>query len=317
MDNDGRAGRTRIDTTMNATVTLRCGLNSQEERETYLSALNQCFPGWGDHAHWAWCFDRSVAGRTADVLQAFASGSIVAGSAVTYRHVRRSDGAVSLAGIMTGSWTLPAARGTGVFTRMIAASIDVAGTRGAGALLAFVTAANPSRRRLEEAGASLTPSFYCRAGDARGFIDPRVRDVQPPPGLDLRGANDGPACTFAYTSEEWRGQFVERPGNVRLLEVPGRWAAVVEYAGAFERLHALRVVAGTFIDAIDALTAHARAHARQLFVFTTSPVDASTLRGRAFDITDGFLTELSTGVGTSRPPLSDATSWHLQNGDRM
>lgn len=298
------------------TLTVSRGLETPEERASYLAALNRCFPGWGDRGQWAWCFERTVAGRAADFLQIAAGGLLIAGSAIVYRRVGAADVDGSTVGIMTGSWTLPEARGAGAFSRMIRESIEVAAARGAAALLAFVTAVNPSRRRLEAAGASLTPTFYCRSGAARGDRDPGLRE-RPLPGLDLRESPTEPSLSFAYTSEEWRGQFVERPGDVRVLEAPGRWTAIVEHAGAFERLHALRVERGSWLHAIDALTARAFHSGRQLFVFTASDLDAASLRSRGFEVVEGFLTALPTGARAPRAWQPMANGWHLQNGDRM
>jgi ribosomal protein S18 acetylase RimI-like enzyme len=298
------------------TLSVRRGLGTPAERANYLAALNRCFPGWGDHSQWAWCFERTVAERSADFLQIAAAGSAIAGSAITYRRIGAPGGDGPIAAIMTGSWTLPEARGAGAFTRMIQESVDVAAARGAAVLLAFVTAANPSRRRLEAAGASLTPTFYCRSGAASHAIDPHLRELPPPSGLDLRQRSSESSVSFAYTAEEWRGQFVDRPGALRVIEDRARWTAVVEHAGAFERLHALHVERGAWPEAIDALAARALQHGRQLFVFTASAAEAVILRDRGFAIVDGFLTALPTGPRT--PQAWPATSgWQLQNGDRM
>jgi GNAT superfamily N-acetyltransferase len=298
------------------TLTIHRCLDTPAQRARYLAALNHCFPGWGDRSQWAWCFERTGAGHPADFLQILAAGSPIAGSAVTYRRIATPDGEGQVAGIMTGSWTLPEARGAGAFTRMIQESLEVAAARRASVLLAFVTTTNRSRRRLEAAGAFLIPTFYCRSGAAAGAHDACVRERQPPPDLDLRAQAAQPSVSFAYTAEEWRGQFVNRPGNVRVIEAPDRWTAVVEHAGVFDRLHALRVQQGSWLEAIDALTALAFQRGRQLFVFTAATVDAASLADRGFEIVHGFLTALPTAP-PGPPAWLQTGGWQLQNGDRM
>src|SRR4051812_19943519 len=110
----------------------------------YLRSLNACFPHWGDETVYNWCFERPVAGLKADQMIIRLNGSVIAGSAVSYRTIRFPHGPTALAGIMTGSWTLPEARGQGCFTRMIEESVSLAASRGCAGLLAFVTEDNPS-----------------------------------------------------------------------------------------------------------------------------------------------------------------------------
>lgn len=145
-----------------AGLTRRIVQGTEDER-VYLAALNQCFPHWGDRAMFDWCFTRESAGLSPDLLWLCAADGPVAGTANTYRQLRLANGRTVRAAIMTGSWTLPAARGLGAFTRIIAESRTLAAERHAGLLLAFVTTTNASFGRLRDAGAALFPTAYCRS----------------------------------------------------------------------------------------------------------------------------------------------------------
>jgi GNAT superfamily N-acetyltransferase len=237
----------------------------------YLAALNACFPNWGGEAMFDWAF------RGADLLEVRDGERLIAGSAVTYRDVRLPDGDVVRAAIMTGSFTLPGARGRGLFSRFIEESLAVSRKRDCAMLLAFVTGTNPSRRRLEAAGATMVPSFYCNRRPGLG------------PGSEKKpGHSPGLRCTFVYNDAEWQTQFINRPQPGRLIDGDG-YRAVIDDA---RRLH--------YLDgnprAIDELDVQ--------FLFTTNAARIPP----HFDATPGFLTIL----GDLRP-----ASWDLHNGDRM
>src|SRR5688572_29171535 len=111
---------------------LRHGFSDPADEQRYLDALNVCFDGWGGREMFDWCFRRRCADRLPDVLSLWVEGRRVAGSAISYRHIALPGGAPATAGIMTASWTLPEARGTGAFQRLIRASLEqVAASGGA------------------------------------------------------------------------------------------------------------------------------------------------------------------------------------------
>ena len=85
-------------------------------------------------------FERNLWGQATGAQGTFAfypDGRPVAGSAVSYRRIRHG-GRELLAGIMTGSWTLPEARGRGAFGQAIEESRRLVASHGGEALLAFV-----------------------------------------------------------------------------------------------------------------------------------------------------------------------------------
>ena len=293
-------------------LTLRHGFSGRSDEERYLAALNTCFGGWGDRRRFDWCFTRDGARRRPDILQLESPRGPIAGSAVTYRTVRVECGVEVVAGIMTGSWTLPDARGAGAFTRLIAASREAVAAAGGTLLLAFVTAANPSRRRLDAAGAGMVPTWYCRSAGTAGQRDDGLRAVAAAGIAQRPIAPTAVGACFCYTGDDWQGQFVGRPDDVRLVQRPGRWTALVELAPGFARLLTLDAAPGDRPAAIDALTAHARHEGRELFAFTMHADECALLRERGFVVGDGFLAVdvIGQAVGVPR-------HWHVEHGDRM
>ncbi|MEW6368646.1 MAG: hypothetical protein AB1714_28795 [Acidobacteriota bacterium] len=205
-----------------------------------------------------------------------------AGSAVNYRTVELPGGGRVRVGIVSGSWTLPVARGRGHFSRILEESREIAWSRGAAMLLSFVTATNASRRRVEASGATMVPAFYCRGTG-------RIAHVAPP----------APSARFVYTETEWRMQFLERPRPTKQLRTDA-WAAVIEEADGINRVH---FIDGDFAAAISALG--------RLFCYTTIPSRARALADAGFEIIDGFV-----GVMPIRGHAA-VSEWDIQNGDRM
>ncbi len=165
-----------------------------------------------------WCFRRVLAGYPADLIEIKDGGRLVAGSAVTYRNVSVGSGTVR-AGILTGSFTLPHARGKGHFTHVVEQSLSLVETRDCAMLLGFVTADNASAKGLRGAGATMVPTYYCRrrtAGSSR---------------ITFRRAAD--AARFAYTPEEWHSQFLRRPEPAELID-GGDHRAVIDKSGRLQ-----------------------------------------------------------------------------------
>lgn len=247
--------------------------------QQYLEGANLCFGHWGDEATFRWVF-RDDAEMLFIEDQA---GRTIAASGITWRTLRSG----LRAAIMTGSWTLPQARGLGAFSSMLEATRAAALERNA-VVLAFVRMENASRRRLAAAGADLHPTYYCRSTRAAQTAPP-LDTVDPDPALF--------PSDFLYTADEWRMQFLRRPNaDLECVGHRGTWAAVIERASEFDRVHAI-----SRTDALPLLAARAHARGRRLFWFATRPP--------AFECewTDGFLASL--------PPL--VTEWAIQNGDRM
>lgn len=245
----------------------------------YLAGANLAFGHWGDEATFAWAF------RGGELLFLDDdNGRPVCASGINYRTLL--DG--RQVAIITGAWTSPAARGTGAFAQLIEATHNVARERDA-ITISFGRMDNPSRRRVEAAGARIHTTFYCRS---------LAPDAEPEP---LDPLDPGPfhfPTVFRYTPEEWRTQFLERPhALVECVGRRGEWAAAVERTTDFDRVHAV-----SHDQALPALAARAHATGRRLFWFTLTPPSL------ACESTEGFLATF---------PPADVSAWEIQNGDRM
>lgn len=260
---------------------LRRHLARDLDPQEYLDGANTAFGHWGDAAQYAWAFRDDAEILLLDDEQ----GRTIAGSGITFRRMHDGRGVA----IVTGSWTLAAARGRGAFTQLINATREIAKERDASAL-GFVRAENESARRLFNLGTRMQPAFYCRSTGA-GLK----------PGLHLDTLEPDPnafASSFAYTPREWRVQFMERPNAaIECVGIRGAWSAVVEASTEFDRVHAVSDDA-----ALPLLAARAHARGRRLFWYTTRQPSMDC------EWTDGFVGEFAPAV------VSD---WVLQNGDRM
>ena len=127
-------------------------VNPENFENEYLNYLNTCFPNWGNKTAFDWIFNRKCGLKNADFLiLKNDDNQVIAGSAVTYRQLKLSDKSIVDIGIMTGSWTLPEARGKGCFSQIIEESKIICSKNNAPFLTAFVTDVNASYRRLTDA----------------------------------------------------------------------------------------------------------------------------------------------------------------------
>ncbi|MEA2163545.1 MAG: hypothetical protein QOK37_1672 [Thermoanaerobaculia bacterium] len=261
---------------------LRRVLASDADPADYLIGANRAFGNWGDELTFRWAF------RGGEILfWDDEGGKPVAASGISYRTL--IDGREMV--IISGSWTSPAARGTGAFARLIEATHMVARERQA-ITIGFGRMENISRQRLKAAGAEMHATFYCRSG-------PQSAPERPPVSLDpLDPSLYVFPSFFRYTTEEWRRQFIERPhAAIECVGRRGEWAAIVERAAEFDRVHAVSDEAY-----LPLLAARVHAEARRLFWFSMRQPSIPC------EWTDGFCSTF---------PPSDVSAWTFQNGDRM
>lgn len=230
------------------------------------------FGEWGDESTFAWAF------RGGEILFLDdARGRPVAASGINYRTLH-DGGEVA---IITGAWTLPEARGQKAFLRLILATHEIARQRNA-IVLGLGRMDNASRWRVEEAGAVVHASYYCRSLTT----DHNELDVLDPDPSMFRTA-------FRYGESEWRAQFLERPhAQIECVGRRGEWAAIIERTSEFDRIHLIS----------DVLALPQAQRGRRLFWYALErPVPEC-------EWTDGFLSTF---------PSTDVSHWAMQNGDRM
>lgn len=304
---------------------LRIGLADVEGEARYLQALNACFPGWGDRAVFEWCFRREMAGRLPDLLTLWRDGALLAGSAVTYRSIRLPSTEVVRAGIMTGSWTDPAARRSGAFTRMIEESRRLARDAGAVLLLGFGVRSNVSFRRLSAAGSAIFPAFYCR-GQGASSEPAATLHVTParPAGLPREAfAPVAGHTSLCYSDAEWRSQFVDRPAGGIDLVTADATPALVQRTPSADRVLAIGT-GGLEPRVVAALQNRAAASGRELFIYTPKPAESALLQRLGFTAMDGFISALPLDADPPDPATCTTPGsplwlgeWSAQNADRM
>lgn len=297
----------------------------------YLQSLNACFPGWGDERAFEWALRRRVGGPATDLMLLREGGELLAGSAVSYRTLETGSGKRALVGIMTGSWTLPAARGRGAFTKIIDESVALTRVQGGALLLAFVTETNASFRRLQAAGSVLFPTRY--VSSKPGLTAPvpphSLKEHEAPAARDwfdcFEKARPAGAHFHYETAEEWAGQHLARPGHPTLLELVGVGGALVETHGDFDRIQALWASdEARRIELVSCCLRRAHSRGKRLFLFESNPQRAERLNTElGLDAAGGYLTALpaeptaAAALQAGEPLERGLAHWSLDSGDRM
>jgi hypothetical protein len=303
-------------------------INRTASSSVHLEGLNACFPHWGGEQMYDWCFARDAGAGAADLMILRVHGEPAAGSAVVYRHAGWGDETFTV-GIMCASWTLPAARRQGCFTRVIDESLALCRARGAAWLIAFVTEANSSRRRLQAAGAHMVPTAYCvGTAERRDGHVLELRDLDSGPEPFARQLERFQRCRtsqarFRYpTREHFYQQMVARALPTSCLRIGDKGFAVVERAEDTDRLLLLATPHGDpnlRPRCVEALAQHAAMAGRKLFCFATTATDREIAEAVGLKIIPGFVTVLASGITASHdgsPPVTP-TQWFLESGDRM
>ncbi len=287
----------------------------------YLAGLNRSFQHWGNRSAFRWDFRREVGSRVADLMVLRDRGAIVAGSAVSYRTVRVGEEEL-LVGIMTGSWTLPEARGRGAFSAVIDESRRLLATRGGTVLIAFVTQDNASRRRLVAAGCIEVPTWYV-ASNAQTpppanapVVEPSAATIGELYRAHRRWQGEGTGAYVEYPSVGvWASQYVKRPLPVERLTAAG-CTCLVERSATSDRV--LWIDGAEPRAAVAALLARAIAAGRQLFVFAAQDGLARAGIELGMVAKPGSIAVLDAlegsngGLNRSGLPVE----WRLQAGDR-
>lgn len=322
-------------------------INPPQIDDLYLDALNTCFGHWGDQTAFDWVFRRRLSFPDTDRMILRQDGdTLLAGSGVTYRQLALPNGSTLDIGIMTGSWTLPAARRQGCFSRIIQESIERTRRHGGSLLIAFVTEDNASTRRLIAAGSALVPSHYL-------FTVPETPRPAPPAQLTTLEPDSGTVARlmeqtalvtadhvhFNYPAPaDFVSQFIQRPDPTTILADARGNLAVIEAVGDTDRVQLFAPVSGSRenVEAfLGLLVARALAHNRKLFLFTTQEAVFQAAQTLGLGHKPGYITlliadaaRLWSALGTDAPPepdpapLVDAAhdlylgAWQVHSGDR-
>ena len=277
-------------------------------RAGYIDGLKRAFGGWGDDALFQWCFERDSGAGPATFLTGWVDGELVAGSAVAWRYLDL-EGTREKVGIMSGSWTLPAARGKGFFSQMIDTSLQICRDDGATRLLAFVTEDNASRRRLEAAGSQMVPSHYCKTTVPGDGPTPTSTNADPADVYQKYLASRSAHGHFAYPDRsQWADQTLNRRQPVQVFDAVGV-PVIVEVRDEYSMV--LCVASDDAEERRAALTS-IRAKASEEKPVLTYTLDRADL-DEAWQILPGFVTALP--INDTVPAITG--DLRIENGDRI
>ena len=313
--------------------------------EPTLRYLNECFPGWGDQRMFDWAFSRQMHGQPpSDYILLSEGGETLAGSGVSYRQGLLPNDVAITVGIMTGSWTLPAARGRGFFARMILESVKLTASRNGALLLAYVTTDNPSCRALLRSGAAAIPTSYLVRQPGPGEMETRaealaeVADISDTLIDQWRRQYVG-FTHFGYqTPNDWRSQFLYRPSRPRVLtRNSDEFVMIDEYADT-DRIVAYLGSQGRFPAGLfGAVVSRTVSRGKKMFAFCCDPDLLECCLTSGFTERPGFITVnvadwhlLASALGVKGPKQENSNAlvadpqspwfiggWRLQSGDRM
>jgi hypothetical protein len=201
-------------------------INPEDYKEDYIENLNACFNGWGGAKEYEWGFNRKLGELPSDImLIENDEDGVIAGSAVSYRKLSGKSASFDI-GIMTGSWTLPAARKKGCFTKMIYCSKDLCKDKNVPFLTAFVTAVNPSSRRLETEGSYMLPTWHLFSPEILFEEEDGIKaeilhhdDKIYHTIYDTVQERQSEFLNFSYKFEEFVGQYLERIKKTTVLRI--------------------------------------------------------------------------------------------------
>ena len=280
-------------------------INPENYQSEYIKNLNECFGGWGGETEYNWAFHRVVGDKPADIMLINnEEDEVIAGSAVTYRKLMTQHGEPIDIAIMTGSWTLPKARGKGCFSKIIDLSKEIASKNNVPYLTAFVTETNASFRRLASAGSALVPTSHLfspeepyQSADTSTTIDV-VKDEEETVAEiynRFKALQKKYAVSYSYTQDEFYQQYINRPKKAEILKI-GRDYALIE-----ETHNAVKVLLLTFEDTkgfenlVVSLTNWAlESRSKKLFMFSTQRELIEACEQLGFDNMKGYFTVLST-----------------------
>jgi hypothetical protein len=251
---------------------------------------------------------------------------VLATAGIAYRQLRTPDGTIHRVGIMVAACVPPRERGRGRFSRLWNGAVKYCATRDCTALLGFVTADNASCLILRRARAVQIPSWYVISDDPPCESTAAAPDVVDVAYGAWRDYADGALdqCStgvagFHYPDvNSWRSQFIDRPHPVELLRVGNTSRAIIEHVDETDRLQWLEGDPEDQGAAVAALVERARRARRRFFMYSTTALPGSFLRGCGLKVRTGFMMAKATRAEREAVVSSWATlPWRVQSGDRL
>ncbi|MBS7332308.1 MAG: hypothetical protein KIG88_01760 [Weeksellaceae bacterium] len=290
-------------------------LNPEGIKEQYLNCLNECFGHWGDSQLYEWVFYRECGLVKPDLfLLNTSDDDLMAGSALTYRKLAIPGSDPISTGIMTGSWTLPNARGKGCFTEIISYSKKLVLNHKYNFLTAYVTEQNASFRRLRDFGSLLIPTYYIIVDNDLLLINHKtIKEIDINADsirkcFQLREQNLKNVIHYDYNLCEFESQFIKRSGTkVRIFKIDN------EYLITEENNHTVRILwsSSYSVVMIQVLLNWAKLYNKNVFFMST---DSTWKENKDVKIIPGYFTVINSSL---REIDIDWNNINIQYGDKM
>ena len=298
-------------------------INPDNYQTEYIKYINECFNGWGQDKEYSWAFNRMVGDKASDIMIIKnEEDEVIAGSAVTYRKLKASQGKSIDIAIMTGSWTLPKARGKGCFSKIIDLSKELAAKKQVPYLTAFVTESNASFRRLRDAGSELLPTSllfspeepYEHAETEEIKILEDTGEIVDDIYSRFKNLHRN-TLSYDYAPEEFYLQYIARPKKVEILKIGHEYAVVEETHNVIRPMLVTYDNLDQFEKMIQSLTNWAlKNRSKKLLLFSTKKEVMERCEMLGFENMQGYFTILSTSEEADPQELMQLS---INMGDKM
>ena len=274
-------------------------INPKDYRAKYIQHLNECFNGWGGIQEYNWSLERKVGEKKSDIiLIKNEEDGVIAGSAVSYRKLSK-EGDVMDIGIMTGTWTLPAARRKGCFKKMIKISKELCRKKDVNFLTSFVTETNPSSKGMESVGSFMFPTFHLFSSEipfeednakveAIAHNNEIYKDL-----FDTVQKKQSNFLNFSYDLSEFVQQYIRRIKETTILAINNDFAILEEGSNEIKILLLTSSNVSSFKKNIKAVTNWClKNKLRKAFFFTTRKELSEACLELDFENVSGYFTSL-------------------------
>ena len=278
-------------------------INPSGFQSQYIDHLNECFNGWGGKSEYQWVFERKVGEHSPDILIIENDeDGVIAGSAITYRRLKDEKTAIDI-GIISGSWTLPAARRKGCLTKFVEESKRICYEKEISFTCAFMMDTNPSSRRLRAAGSHMFPTYHLFSPEVP-FKDINHDDVQfrkKNPELveqvfQRMNETQRHNLDYNYTPQEFKDQYIDRLEETIVLQFEEDFIVLAEGEDEMKILLLTYPTTDRFLTYLK-ITSNwcLEVKSKRAFYFTTRKARGEASIAVGFKNLPGYFTILNSG----------------------
>lgn len=298
-------------------------INPVGYKEEFLENLNKCFNGWGGEKKYDWVFNRKVGNYAPEmlVIENEEDGAI-AGTGITYRKMNWNGKGLEF-GIVTGSWTLPAARRKGCLTKMVETGRLLSRKKNMPFVSAFMVETNPSSRRLRTLGANMVSAYHLFSpevpfeeinGGNVQVVEQNSEIIQEVYERMKRTQED--FIHFDYTVEEFEKQYIDRLDDTIVLKIDEDFAVLEKGNNEVKVLLLTHPDEGTFVNYVKLITNWCLENkSLKAFYFTVRKNLSAACVSLGFENIPGYFTILTTEKDSIYDEEKD--NLHINMADKM